>query len=474
MLRADKPNRYRLERTGRMRCEARVYLSPRLREALGDDGSLEQLRQAAELPGAVAVLGMPDIHVGFGLPIGGVLAVDPRAGVVSAGAVGMDINCGVRLLRSDLRARDIPREKLERLAREVADRIPAGVGQSTAHRELDARAVEDALRRGARALVERGYGWPEDLEAMESGGRLEGADPAALTPGCRDRQDQLGTVGGGNHFIEVGCVDEIHDADAARAFGLAEGQVTVLIHSGSRGLGHQVCTDYTEEMVERAPGYGVELPARGLAAVPVSSSHGQRYLQAMAAAANYAFANRQLLAHDVREAFGRVLGADPRRLGLHLVYDLAHNLARFEDVDGRRLLVHRKGATRALPAGHPDNPPRYRATGHPVLAPGTMGTASWVLVATPAARETLFSVNHGAGRVMSRKGARQALDVRQFREGLGEVVCLARDPRRLLDEAPQAYKDVDEVVETLAAIGLVRKVARLRPLAVVKGEGGGC
>lgn len=470
-LEALGPNRLVLRRQGSMRADAVVYLNETLARSFSETNALQQLADAASLPAVVSpVIGMPDIHQGFGLPIGGVMATDAESGVVSAGAVGYDINCGVRLLRTDLERQALSREKLQRLLDAVASRIPAGVGKRSRHRELLARLPE-LLEGGSARLVQLGYGTAEDVQATEEYGRIEGANPAALSREALERADQLGTVGGGNHFIEIGYVEAVLDADLANAFDLQQDRVTVLIHSGSRGFGHQVCTDYSRSMAEAATRHGIDLPSKGLAAAPIRSVLGKRYLEAMCCAVNFALANRQLMTHDVREAFAGALRRDWTSLGMQLVYDVAHNIAKYEEHRGRRLLVHRKGATRALPPGDPSNPQRYRATGHPVLIPGSMGTASYVAVGRPGIEETFTSANHGAGRVLSRAAARKQISQEAFAAGLAGVLHNAGSLRSIVDEAPQAYKDIDEVVETLAEIGLIGKVARLRPLAVVKGEG---
>lgn len=459
-LRAVGPNRYELVPQPGMRVRAVVYLGPGL--PIPEEGALRQLAAAASLPGlAGPVVGMPDLHQGFGLPIGGVMACDAAQGLVSAGAVGMDINCGVRLLRTPLRREELGAGKLAELLAELAGRVPAGVGKAGRHREFAGTGLARVLRRGAAAVVAAGFGEAADLEHAEEGGALAGADPGALSREARERGDQLATLGGGNHFLEIGYVAEVYDPAAAEAFGLAPDGVTVLVHTGSRGLGQQVCTDYTRRFAA-AGGVG----GRNLAAVPIASAEGAAYLAAMAAAVNYAFANRQLLTWEVREAFRRVLGLE----GLQVVYDVAHNIAKFEEHAGRRVLVHRKGATRALPPGHPGNPRAYLATGHPALVPGSMGTASYVVVGTPAAAETYYSVNHGAGRALSRRAARETLSEAAVRESLGRVRVAGR-LGRLLDEAPAAYKDIASVVATLSDIGLTRQVARILPLAVLKGEG---
>lgn len=366
-------------------------------------------------------------------------------------------------------ASDLDRPALRALMDAIERRIPVGVGQQTTHKDLGAEAFEAIVERGVPALLERGYGRPEDLERIEEGGCVSWADPAAVSRAARGRSDQLATLGGGNHFIELGRVETVYDPALAADFGLAEGTLTVMLHSGSRGFGHQVCSDHQKRMLEAAPRYGIDLPSPGLAAVPIRSPEGRAYLGAMGCAVHYAFCNRQLMTHDVRQAFAEVFGADDAELGLHLVYDVAHNIAKFEDHFGRRVLVHRKGATRALAPGHPANPPRYRSTGHPALVPGSMATGSYVLVGTPATEETFYSVNHGAGRTMSRTAAKKTITREAFEARMGEVLLNVRSFRAVVDEAPQAYKDIDAVVETLAEIGLTRKVVRIRPVAVIKG-----
>ena len=463
-------NRYRLPRTGKMRVNGLVYATEALLPHIREDRSLEQLANAAQLPGVVEpVIGMPDMHEGFGLPIGGVMAVTAD-GVISAGAVGMDINCGVRLLRTNLRA-DFDKPTLRALMQEIERLVPTGVGKKGKHKGITAAIFEDVVHRGVKAVIEAGFGRPEDLEHIEEQGCLAGADLGTVSrEAVRRGAPQLGTLGGGNHFMEIQRVETIFDREIASCFGLFEGQLTVLIHTGSRGFGHQICTDYSKSHIPAAARYGIDLPSKGLACAPVDSPEGKQYYAAMACAVNFAFANRQIITADVRRAFVTVLGLPEREMGLELVYDVAHNIAKWETHHGRRLLVHRKGATRALPAGHPANPPAYRNTGHPALVPGSMGTASYVLVGTELAAEAFFSINHGAGRTLSRGAATRTITREQFEAQMGDILYNIRDFRDLLDEAPQAYKDIDEVVNTLADIGLTRKVARMRPLAVIKGR----
>jgi len=464
-------NRYRLPRQGKMGVSGLVYASPLLLPYVMRDNSLQQLAHAAQLPGVVEpVLGMPDIHEGFGLPIGGVMAVSEE-GVISAGAVGMDINCGVRLLRTKLAADGFDRPLLRKLMTEIEGLVPTGVGKKGRHRGITARIFEEVVYRGAVAVVEAGFGWPEDIERIEENGCLPGADLGAVGKEAIKRgSEQLGTLGGGNHFIELQRVDEVFDPEVAERFGLFEGQLTVMIHTGSRGFGHQICTDYSKSHIPAAARYGIELPSRGLACAPINSPEGRSYYAAMACAVNYAFANRQIITADIRQAFATVLGLPLEDIGLQVVYDVAHNIAKWEEHRGKRLLVHRKGATRALPPGHPANPAFYRETGHPALVPGSMGTASYVLVGTDLAAESFFSVNHGAGRTLSRSAAEKSITKEEFEASMGEILYNTRNFRDVIDEAPQAYKDIEEVVDTLVDIGLTRKIARLRPLAVIKGK----
>lgn len=470
MLTSVGKNIWVLPRRGKMLVEARVYMSNALRQQLGDDKSLTQLAQAAELPGAYRhVVGLPDMHSGFGLPIGGVLATDPLTGVVSAGAVGMDINCGVRLMATDIAVKSLTTTILRQLMAALEARIPCGIRKSSPFPEYRTGNISSVLTMGSRAVVADGYGTTSDIECTEEGGCLAGADPEALPKGARRRMDQLATLGGGNHFLEFCSVQKVMHGALATAYGITEGTLAILIHSGSRGLGHQVCTDYSQIMVKAAPGYGIDLPSKGLAAVPIESAEGREYLAAMACAVNYAFANRQLMAHCVRDVLYEVLGAD--RDDVRQVYDVAHNIAKFENHFGKRLLVHRKGATRALPPGHPQNPAAYAESGHPALIPGSMATCSYVVAGTSKLAETFFSVNHGAGRLMSRTEAKKTISVADMAKSLGNVQVNATTLKRILDEAPAAYKDIDDVTKVLADIDMTKLVARLKPLAVIKGEG---
>jgi tRNA-splicing ligase RtcB len=460
---------WELPASGPMQVPGRVFADAELMDAIGGDGSLEQLRTVATLRGLVgAVLAMPDVHQGYGFPVGGVAATATPEGVVSPGGVGFDINCGVRLLAAPLTADELG-DLSEALVHEMSRTVPAGTGRGSAF-SLSARQLDAVLSDGPRAL--EGIGTPEDVELTESQGRLDGADPDAVSPRARERgTDQLGTLGSGNHFLELQRVDEVHDREAAEAFGLSEGQVTVLIHSGSRGLGHQVCTDFVKRFDAALPRYGIRLADRQLACAPVSSEEGRSYLAAMAAAANFAWANRHLIAHRVREAVARVLGKDAAT-GTRQVYDVAHNVAKLERHGDRELCVHRKGATRAFPPGSDEIPERYRRAGQPVFIPGSMGTASYVLAGRPGAMEHSFGTTcHGAGRRLSRTAARKQIkggDLRRQLERRGIVVRCGSN-RGLAEEAPFAYKEVEKVVDVVERAGLAARVARLRPIGVVKG-----
>ncbi len=467
--------RHRIPRDARrgMRTDVVVYASRALLDQIRKDLSLEQAMNVATLPGIVgSSLAMPDIHQGYGFPIGGVAATDYEHGVVSPGGVGFDINCGVRLVRTSLAEADV-RLRLRDLVNQVFRDVPCGVGGS-GFVQVSEKQLDDVLLRGAQWMVENGYGDARDAEFAEAGGALEDAEPERVSARAKQRgRPQLGTLGSGNHFLEIQWVEQIHDQAAARALGLEQGQVVVLIHSGSRGLGHQVCTDYLADMNAAMKRYNITLPDRQLACVPIQSPEGQAYLGAMRAAANFAWANRQAMTHFLRQSFRKVFGDGVR---LELLYDVCHNIAKRErhQVDGKKrdVLVHRKGATRAFPPGHREIPEAYRAVGQPVLIPGSMGTASWVLVGAPGAMEQTFgSVCHGAGRLLSRTAARKGRDARQVQKKLEDEGILVKSETRdgILEEIPEAYKNVDEVIDVVARAGLAHKVARLRPMGVIKG-----
>src|SRR5215469_589564 len=467
--------RYRIARDTRpdMRTDVVVYANRALMEHIRQDLSLEQAMNVATLPGIVGPsLAMPDIHQGYGFPIGGVAALDMADGVVSPGGVGFDINCGVRLVRATL---DEPavRPRLRELINQIFRDVPCGAG-TTGSVSINSKQLDQVLVQGAHWMVENGYGETRDAEFAEAGGALAGADPKAVSERARERgRPQLGTLGSGNHFLEVQYVEQIHDAVATQAFGLREKQVVVLIHSGSRGLGHQVCTDYVALMNQTMSRYGISLPDRQLACCPIASEEGRSYLGAMRAAANFAWANRQAILHLLRGAFQRIFGSAVR---LDLIYDICHNIAKQEcyEVEGRprEVLVHRKGATRGFAPGHSEIPAPYRSVGQPVFIPGSMGTASWVLAGAPGAmQETFGSVCHGAGRLLSRTAAKRGRDAREETRKLEAAGILVRSETRdgILEELPDAYKNVDEVIEVVHRAGLAQKVARLRPMGVIKG-----
>ncbi|MFC1902049.1 RtcB family protein, partial [Chloroflexota bacterium] len=439
--------------------------------------ALEQVANVAFLPGIVgSSLAMPDIHWGYGFAIGGVAAMRVSDGVVSPGGVGFDINCGVRIIRTNLRREEVA-PRIKELIDALYYSVPSGLG-SQGKIKLNSKEMDRVLVEGSRWAVEHGYGRPADLETTEEGGEMPGADPSRVSGGARERGNpQLGTLGSGNHFLEVAVVDEIYEPEVAGVMGIdGVGQVMLYVHCGSRGLGHQVAGDYIKEMVRAMPKYGIGVPDRQLAAAPVKSPEGQAYLTAMRCAANYAWANRQCITHWVREAFCRVLGVSEAAAGLELVYDVTHNIAKIEEheVDEKKvkLCVHRKGATRAFPAGHPDLPPQYSSIGQPILIPGDMGRMSYVLVGTERAmRETFGSTCHGAGRRLSRAAAKKQRSGRDVLASLAArgIAVRAGSLAGLAEEAPEAYKDVNDVVNIAHGAGISRKVARTRPIAVVKG-----
>jgi len=466
--------RWLIPRTGDMRVPGLIFSSSELIDAVKEDQSLVQVRNVATLPGIVNyALAMPDIHWGYGFPIGGVAAFEINEGVVSPGGVGYDINCGCRLMTTALTADEI-RPKIRDLISALFRDIPTGVG-SSGPLKLSKKDEQKVARKGAAWAVENGYGEPEDLERTEDYGTMPGADPSVLSERALKRgSDQLGTLGSGNHFLEIQVVEEIYDKKVADTFGLFEGQLTVFIHSGSRGFGHQICDDFLKEMTRHVEKFG--LPDRQLACAAITSDLGQRYLAAMACAANYAWANRQILMHWTRETFLKTLSISPRELQMRLLYDVCHNIAKLEDhtIHGKKvkLCVHRKGATRALPKGHHLLPDVYRNVGQPVLIPGDMGTESYVLVGSAIALEQTFASScHGAGRVRSRSQAIKRAKGRSIGRELEDkgIIVQSRGKKTLKEEMPEAYKDVSQVVEVVHRAGLATKVARLRPLGVIKG-----
>ncbi len=460
-----------------MRVDGIIYADDQLIESIKQDQSPEQVANVACLPGIVgASLAMPDIHWGYGFCIGGVAATDPENdGVISPGGVGYDINCGVRLVRTNLVQKDV-QNRAEQIVNRMFEHVPCGVGVG-GRIKFNRDELRQLLADGSKFVVDSGYGWKSDLDHTEAGGRLEHAQPDYVSKRAFERgSDQCGTLGSGNHFLEIQIVEEIADEEAAQAFGLSKGQVTVMIHSGSRGLGYQVCDDALKDLRNVPQKYGIDLPDRQLVCAPVNSDEGQRYLGAMQAAANFAWANRQIMTHLAREVFAEIFGQSAERLGMTLLYDVAHNIAKLEqhEVEGQRktLCVHRKGATRAFPAGHPELHADYRPVGQPVLVPGDMGRSSWVLVGNaPAMEQTFGSCCHGAGRVMSRKAAIRAAKGRAIHRELLDrgVYARARGRTGLAEEQPEAYKDVSQVAEAVHNAGISRKVARLRPIGVIKG-----
>jgi tRNA-splicing ligase RtcB (3'-phosphate/5'-hydroxy nucleic acid ligase) len=468
---------WEIPRSGAMRVPARVYASDAQMATLRQDPALVQLVQVAELPGIVGhAMAMPDVHWGYGFPIGGVAAVDADDGVITPGGIGFDINCGVRLLRTRLEAAAVEAVR-DRLADRLFATVPAGVGSSGAVRALSARDERRVLERGAAWAVEEGFGRAADLEHCEDGGRLRGADPAAVSETARLRgRSQVGTLGSGNHFLEVQRVERVHDARAAATLGIEEGQAAVMIHSGSRGLGYQVCDDALRVMDRAMRRYGISMPDRQLACVPLHAPEGQAYLAAMAAAANFAWANRQVMTGLAERAFHEVFAAGPATLGFGLVYDVCHNVAKLEDhvVGGRprRVCVHRKGATRAFGPGHPALPASVRHLGQPVIIPGDMGRHSFLLLgAAGAMSETFGTTCHGAGRLMSRAQAKKVGRGVDLVAALAErgVTVRARSLRGIAEEMPWAYKDAAEVVDVVIRAGLATPVAQLRPMIVIKG-----
>ncbi|MFQ5974894.1 MAG: RtcB family protein [Candidatus Hydrothermarchaeales archaeon] len=460
----------------KMRVPARIYATKKVMDA-AEDTAIEQLTNVTCLPGIVKYsIGMPDIHWGYGLPMGAVGAFDPDDGIISAGMTGFDINCGIHMIRTDLTYSDV-KPKLKELVETLFRNVPSGVGSKSKLR-VDLNQLKDVLTNGARWGVENGYGVEDDLKHMEEYGCMEGADPTKVSEHAMQRgRPQLGTLGGGNHFLEVQRVSDIYDEKIAGSFGLEEkDQVAIMLHCGSRGFGHQVATDYLNTLSRAVEKYKIELPDRQLVCAPANSKEGQDYFGAMKAAVNYAFCNRHVITHWIRESFEQVFNRDWEDLGMGTIYDVCHNICKYEEhiVDGKKrmLYVHRKGATRAFPPGHKDVPKAYRDVGQPVLIAGSMGTASYILVGTEKAMEETFgSTCHGAGRTMSRKKAiktHYGKDVQRQLESRGEVIR-ATSPKVLAEEAPDAYKDVNEVVNSVHNAGISLRVAKLVPLGVAKG-----
>jgi len=460
-----------------MRADGLIYADEQMIEHIVADNAHIQVANVACLPGIVGrSLAMPDIHLGYGFAIGGVAAFDPEAGgIISPGGVGYDINCGCRVLRTDLTYTEI-KDKIGQITDKLAAEVPSGVG-SVGPISLSSKQLEQVLLEGSKWAARNGYGTQDDVLHTEENGSMAGADPSKVSSHAKERgTNQLGTLGSGNHFLEVQKVEEIYDQKVADAFGIFKGQITIMVHSGSRGLGHQVCTDYIKTMQTALQKYNISVPDRQLCCAPINSQEGLDYFGAMAAAANYAWCNRQLLMHWTRDSFSKVLQASPEKLGIRLIYDVAHNIAKKEKhkVDGKEkmLCVHRKGATRSFPAGRPEIPEDYKDVGQPVLIPGDMGRYSYILVGTERSmQETWGSVCHGAGRLMSRAAATRQMSVAGLMKELEEagVIVRAASKKGLVEEAPEAYKDVREVVNIVDQAGLARKVAKMKPLGVVKG-----
>jgi tRNA-splicing ligase RtcB len=455
----------------------RIFASESMLDQIWEEHAFEQVANVAFLPGIVRYsLAMPDIHWGYGFPIGGVAATRVKDGVVSPGGVGFDINCGVRLVRTNLTEEEV-RPRIEQLVIDLFTNIPSGLG-SEGRIRASGRELDEVMMKGSRWAVEKGYGLPEDIVTTEESGCMKGARADKVSDKAKKRGlPQLGTLGSGNHFLEVAVVDELYDRDAAKVMGIEDlGQVVILIHTGSRGFGHQICSDYVELLGQAVKKYGINLPDRQLACAPVDSPEGRDYLTAMASAANYAWTNRQFILHWTRESFVKVFGKSQAELGMRQIYDVCHNIAKIEnyDIDGKpqKLCVHRKGATRAFPAGHPDIPEAYRAIGQPVLIPGDMGRYSFVALGTETAMaETFGSTCHGAGRLQSRGAAKRSLkgaDVARSLVARG-ITVKAESMASLAEEAPQAYKDVSEVVDITQKAGISRKVVRTKPIGVIKG-----
>lgn len=456
-----------------MKVPARIYASERMLEASSRDRSINQLINIATLPGIVKYsLAMPDIHEGYGFPIGGVAAIDIENGVISPGGVGYDINCGVRLLKSNFSQKEI-QSHLEKLTTEIQKEVPSGLGQGR-KTKLSIEQINRILERGVPYLVKKGYGEKEDIDNCEAGGRLEQADDSAVSDRAKNRgRNQTGTLGSGNHFLEIQRVAEIFDKEIGQIFGLFKDQIVIMVHTGSRGLGHQIASDYIRVMMRTMSKYGINLPDRELAACPIKSPEGNRYLAAMACGANFAWSNRHMITHYIRQAWKRILGEKEE---LSLLYDVAHNIAKIEEHEVDRikikLVIHRKGATRAFPPDHSEVPEKYRKFGQPVLIPGSMGTASYVLAGIKEGKESFFSTCHGAGRTMSRRAATRKFPGAQVVQELERKGIIVRHLgfRGIAEEAPLAYKDIDNVVEVVHNAKLSKKVAKLVPLAVIKGE----
>ncbi|MFH1823883.1 MAG: RtcB family protein [Candidatus Firestonebacteria bacterium] len=469
--------KWRIPKTGGMNVDGIIYTNEKLLKDIEKDDSLKQVVNVAMLPGIIKYsLAMPDIHSGYGFSIGGVAAFDCDHGIISPGGVGYDINCGVRLLRSNLIYEDV-KDKIKDLVTGFLNGIPSGVGSSGAIRKLNKDELKKLCKNGAKWAVENGFGSADDLKTIEDGGIFPDANPDMVSSRAFERGlDQVGTLGSGNHFLEIDLVEEIFDENVGCAFGLEKGMIVILIHTGSRGFGYQICDDYLRRFSQEYKSFGINIPDRQLSCAPVKSQVGMDYFSAMACGVNYAWANRQVITHLTRRIFEKLLHQDPKSLGLSLVYDVAHNIAKIEEhiVDGKKVkvCVHRKGATRAFPAGHNLVPEIYRDVGQPVLIPGDMGRNSFVLVGTDLAlQETFGSTCHGAGRVLSRTAALKEAKGRRIDKELEEkgIIVMSSERSTLAEEMPSAYKNVSDVVEVVTMAGISKKVAKLKPLGVIKG-----
>ncbi len=459
---------YIIPREGKMRTEGLIFADDRMISEV-EEGAASQVANVATLPGIVGrALGMPDIHYGYGFPIGGVAAFDMREGIISPGGIGYDINCGVRLLRTEVIADDVDKESIKKICVRIYNAVPSGVG-SSGTLKLSRNEVRKVLRKGARWAVEKGMGTGRDLEYAEENGGMEGGSPGDVSDRAVERGTaQLGTLGAGNHFIEIQKVTNIYDPEASAVFGIKEGQMVVMIHTGSRGLGFQICDDYLRVMRTAVSKYAIELTDRQLACAPFGSDEGRRYFSAMKCAANYAWANRQCITYRIREALEYITDSGE----VELIYDLCHNVGKVEEHHGRKLVVHRKGATRAFGPGASGVPEKYRSTGQPVIIPGTMGTSSYLMRGTESSMTEAFgSTCHGAGRQWSRKRAAGRLNGEEVRQGLGGrgIYVISKRSRTLAEESPQAYKDVSRVVDICRGAGLSAPVAKMVPLGVIKG-----
>ncbi len=468
--------KYIIQPTGKMSVPSVVFTTERLLPLLFKDKSLEQLKNVASLPGVEKyALGMPDIHEGYGFPIGGVAAFDVHEGVVSPGGVGFDINCGVRVILTNIEKSEIE-PRLRKIGEILFNTIPSGLG-STGIEKFSRKEIKSILRRGAYWALESGFGYDRDVEVIEENGMMKDADPSLVSSEAIKRgSTELGTLGAGNHFLEIDYIDKIFNSEIAKAFGLFKDQVVIWIHTGSRGLGHQIAKEFIKLLRNKMHHYGIPLLDNELVSVPILSDEGGQYLRAMAAAANFAWVNRQLITHYVRLAFSKVFGVSSVKLGMNVLYDVAHNIAKFEkyNINGQEklLLVHRKGATRAFPKGHPDVPLQYRDAGQPVLLPGDMRTGSYILVGDVKSLDLTFgSVAHGAGRILSRHKALKKIKFEKVRYEMNQsnIILMANNRRVVREEAPEAYKDVNEVIIPIEENGLAKKVAYSRPLLVIKG-----